>query len=54
MTEYPYPPNLLIGPLPYHRPRNTWVPDYRHPGVSKRIAAEVDAIEAMCYDKRKL
>lgn len=48
-------PGLLIGPLPYRRSKaGSWVPDYRHPGVAERIAAEVDFIETLCYDKRKL
>lgn len=35
--------DLLIGPLPYKRtPGGLWAPDYSHPGVAKRIAAEAD------------
>lgn len=35
---------LLIGPLPHHKPRNYWVPDYRHPGVAARVKVEVDMV----------
>lgn len=46
---------LLIGPLPYKRNCfGRWIQDYSHPGVAERIRAEVDEIETLCYDKRKL
>ncbi len=41
---------LLIGPLPY-RPGlspGIMVPDYRHPGVKERIAAEGQMVEDEC------
>ena len=44
-------PGLLIGPLPHHKPRNYWVPDYRYPGVRERVAAEVDYVVDM--DRRR-
>lgn len=54
--------SLLIGPIFYITNKRrylgkvlvTYVPDYNKPGVKERIAAEVDEIEAMCYDRRKL
>lgn len=47
-------PGLLIGPLPYIKPRNYWVPDFSHPGVRERIEIEVTYVEDMAYDKGKL
>lgn len=43
---------LLIGPLPHHKPRNCWVPDYRHPGVTARVKVEVDMVLAMDGKRR--
>lgn len=54
--EYFNPPGLLIGPLPHRKSfyPNTWVPDYRHPGVARRIAVEVDFIEdVICGNHRR-
>jgi hypothetical protein len=47
-------PNLLIGPLPYKFYNGCYAPDYSYPGVAERIKVEVDMIEDMAYDKRKL
>lgn len=49
---------MLIDPLPYIKSISVigviYVPNYKHPGVAERVKAEVDEIEDMCYDKRKL
>jgi hypothetical protein len=45
----------LVGPIPMTKTGSgCFVPDYRHPGVRERIAAEVDYVETLSYDKRKL
>lgn len=36
------------------REYTTLVPDYSNAGVAEAVKVEVDTIEAMCYDKRKL
>lgn len=50
---------MLIGPIPYITRRCiclgkeivTFVPDYNSLGVKKRVKAEVDMIEDMCWIK---
>lgn len=36
------------------REYTTLVPDYSKAGVAEAVKVEVDKIENMCYDKRKL
>lgn len=42
------------GPLPHVNRGWCFVPDYSYLGVAERVRIEVDMIEDMCYDRRKL